>query len=265
MSARLALITGASAGIGAAFARVYAAHGYDLAITARRRERLEALAEEIRGRHGLEVIVAPADLADPAAPAAILAAVGAQGRGVDALVNNAGYGLVADFARADWAAHRSLLQVMSLAPLELTHGVLAGMLERRFGRIVNVASLAGLIPGAAGASLYGPIKALLVRFSQALHVETQGSGVHVSVLCPGYTESEFHDADGARALMGENTARWLWQGADEVAAAGYEAGEANRPLCVPGAPNKSMAALAKFLPDEWIMALMAARAERFRR
>ncbi len=265
MSGRLALVTGASAGIGAAFARLYAAHGYDLAITARRADRLGALADEIKLSHGVEVLIVPADLADPAAPAAILTAIAANGRSVDALINNAGYGVPGPFAAGDWAVDAAFLQVMTLAVCELTQRCLPGMVERRFGRIVQVASLAGLVPGAAGAALYGATKAFLVRFAQSLHLENAGAGVHVTALCPGFTFSEFHDVNGTRQSIGARTPSWLWQGADEVAAAGYEAAEANRAVCVPGAPNKAIAAIAKLLPDEWLMALMAAQRERFSR
>jgi hypothetical protein len=265
MSARLALITGASAGIGAAFARLYAGHGYDLAITARRVDRLRELAEEIRLRSGVEVLVVPADLADPAAPEAVLAEIAGHGRAVDALVNNAGYGLKGSYANTTWEDQAAFLQVMTIAPCELAHRTVSGMLERKFGRIVNVASVAGLIPGAPGATLYGASKAFLVRFSQALHLETAGTGVHVSALCPGYTYSEFHDVAGTRAEVSESTPGWLWQGADEVAAAGYEAAEANRAMCVTGSPNKAVAAFAKLVPDEWGMALLAGQIGRRRK
>ena len=264
MSARLALVTGASSGIGAALARVYASHGYDLALTARRDDRLHALADEVRLRYGVESLVIPADLSLVEAPEQILAAVEANGREVDALVNNAGYGLPGSYAATQWEDQRALLQVLVTAPCELAHKVLPGMVERRFGRIVNVASLAGLVPGTRGQTLYGPAKALLMRFSQALHLEAQGTGVHVSALCPGFTYSEFHDVAGTRAQLSESTPTWLWLGADEVAQAGYEAAEANRPICVTGAPNKAIAALAKIIPDEWGMALMSSQAGRFR-
>jgi short-subunit dehydrogenase len=265
MSGRLALITGASAGIGAAFARLYATHGYDVALSARRVERLRELADDIRLRSGVEVLVCPADLADPAAPEAILAEIAAQGRAVDALVNNAGYGVPGAYANTPWEEQGAFLQVMTVAPCELAHRVLPGMLERRFGRIVNVASLAGLMPGGPGATLYAAAKAFLVRFTQSLHLETSGTGVHVSALCPGFTYSEFHDVTGTRAEVTEATPSWLWLGADEVAAAGYEAAEANRALCVTGAPNKAVAAFAKLVPDEWGMALLARHSARIRR
>jgi len=264
LSRRLALITGASSGIGAAMARVYASHGYDLALTARRVDRLHHLADDIRLRHGIESLVIPADLAQREAPAEILAQVEANGRVVDALVNNAGYGVPGTYGGTGWDEQQAFLQVLLVAVCELTHKTLPGMLERRFGRIVNVASLAGLIPGSPGATLYGATKGFLVRFSQSLHLETQGTGVHVSALCPGFTYSEFHDVNGARARVTEATPTWLWLGADEVAAAGYEAAEANRPICVTGAPNKAIAALAKIIPDEWSMALIATHGGRIR-
>jgi short-subunit dehydrogenase len=265
MDRKLALVTGASAGIGAAFARIFASHGYDLALTARRADRLETLAEEIRLRSGVETLTLPADLAEPGAGARILGELAANGRVVDALVNNAGYGLPGAYANTRWEDQQAFLQVMVTAPCELAHRVLPGMVERRFGRIVNVASLAGLIPGSAGHTLYGASKALMVRFSQSLHLEVADQGVHVTALCPGFTYSEFHDVNGTRAQISASTPPWLWLGADEVAATGYEAVEANRAVCVPGAPNKAIAAFAKLIPDEWGLALMASQGPRFRK
>ncbi|WP_309643881.1 SDR family oxidoreductase [Phenylobacterium sp.] len=264
MDRRLALVTGASAGIGAAFARIYASHGYDVALTARRTDRLDKLAEEIRLRFGVETLTITADLAEPGAPAAILEHIESHGRVADALINNAGYGIPGGFLETSWAAHGAFLQVMLTAPTELIHRVLPGMVERRFGRIVNVASLAGLIPGSAGATLYGPTKSYLVKASQSLHLENQATGVHVSALCPGFTYSEFHDVNHTRDQISRGAPVWMWLGADEVAAAGYEAVEANRAICVPGAPNKAIAAVVKLIPDDWALALMASQGPRFR-
>ncbi|MET0272189.1 MAG: SDR family oxidoreductase [Phenylobacterium sp.] len=265
MDRRLALVTGASAGIGAAFARILASHGYDVALTARRGDRLEKLAEDIRLRSGVETLVIAADLAEPEGPGQVLDHLTAHGRVVDVLVNNAGYGLPGAYAETSWADQQAFLQVMLHAPCELAHRVLPGMVARRFGRIVNVASLAGLVPGAAGHTLYAATKGFLVKFSQSLHLETEGQGVHVTALCPGFTYSEFHDVNGTRAQVSASTPEWLWLGADEVAAAGYEAVEANRTICVPGAPNKAIAAVAKLLPDDWALALMASQGPRFRK
>jgi short-subunit dehydrogenase len=264
LSRRLALITGASSGIGAALARVYASHGYELALTARRADRLYQLADDLRLRFGVESLVLPADLSVAGTPERILGDIEANGRAVDALANNAGYGVPGAYASTAWGEQQAFLQVQLNAACELAHRVLPGMLDRRFGRIVNVASLVGLMPGAPGQTLYSATKAFLIRFSQSLHLETQGTGVHVSALCPGYTYSEFHDVTGTRRLVTDQTPTWMWLGADEVAEAGYEAAEANRPICVTGAPNKAIAALAKLIPDEWSMALMASHAGRFR-
>jgi uncharacterized protein len=264
VSGRLALVTGASSGIGAALARVYASHGYDLALTARRADRLESLADEARLRYGVESLVIPADLAKVEAPAEIMAAIEANGREVDALVNNAGYSLPGAYAATRWEDQQAFMQVLVTAVCELGHRALPGMLERRFGRILNVSSVAGLLPSSLGHTLYGPAKAFVLRFSQTLHLETQGTGVHVSALCPGLTYSEFHDVDGSRRDVQDAAPTWAWLGADEVAQAGYEAAEANRPLCVTGAPNKAIAALAKLVPDEWGMALMSSQLGRIR-
>jgi short-subunit dehydrogenase len=206
-----------------------------------------------------------ADLSEPEAPGHVLDHLTAHGRTVDVLVNNAGYGMSNVYGDTHWTDQAAFIQVMVTAPCELAHRVLAGMQQRGFGRIVNVASLAGLLPGAPGSTLYGASKAFLIRFSQSLHLEVAGDGVHVTALCPGFTFSEFHDVTGTRAMVNASVPAWMWLGADEVAAAGYEAMEANRALCVPGAPNKAVAALTKLAPDEWGLALMGAQGWRFRK
>jgi len=264
MVRRLALITGASAGIGAAFARIYAGQGYDVALTARRTDRLEKLSAEIALRFGVEALTVTADLADAAGLEIIIDALAGQGRNVDALINNAGYGLTGTYAGTGWADQRAFLNVMVVAPCELAHKLLPGMIERRFGRIVNVASLAGLVTPAGGHTLYAASKAMMIRFSQSLHLENLDTGVHVTALCPGFTLSEFHDVNGTRERMNRALPAWMWLGADEVAAAGYEAVEANRPVSVPGTPNKLIALAAKLIPDEWTMALIASQGHRFR-
>lgn len=265
MARRLALITGASAGIGAAFARIYAQHGYDVALTARRLDRLDKLAGEISLGSGVETITIAADLAKPGAVDEILAGVAAHGREVDAVVNNAGYGLPGTYATTTWEEQNAFLQVLLMSVAEMNHKVLPGMAERRFGRIVNVASLAGLVPGSLGHTLYGATKSFLVKFSQSLHLENLQTGVHVTALCPGFTYSEFHDVNDTREQISGSTPAWMWMGADEVAAAGFEAAEANRPICVTGAPNKAIAAVAKIIPDDWALALMAGQSARFRK
>jgi short-subunit dehydrogenase len=253
----LCLITGASAGIGAELARVFAGQGWDLALTARRGDRLQALAEELAAAHGVEAFAIPADLSRPGACDAILAAVAAKERVISGLVNNAGYGLNGPFAKAAWSDQADMLQVMLTAVVEMTHKVLPGMTERGHGRILNVASVAGMLPGSPGQTLYTPIKSFLLRFSETLYLETLGSGVHVTALCPGFTYTEFHDVNRTRSKLEKVTPKWMWQDVQTVARQGYAALEANRPVCVTGAPNRAIAALSRLLPDDLALALAA--------
>lgn len=265
MTRRLALVTGASAGIGAAFARRLAAEGFDLVLSARRVERLEALAEELRAMPGVEAFVAPADLSDPAGARRLLEQVAGLGRPLDVLINNAGYGLTGAFAQTRWADQQAFLQLMVVAPCELAHKLLPGMVERRYGRIVNVASVAGLIPGAAGHTLYAGAKSLLIKFSQSLHLEAAPHGVHVSALCPGFTYSEFHDVNGTRAQISAATPKWAWLQADKVVDDGWRAVEANRAVCVPGLLYKLICGAVRLVPDWLALAVMRAQGPRFRK
>ncbi|MDC7683021.1 SDR family oxidoreductase [Asticcacaulis sp. BYS171W] len=262
---RLVLITGATSGIGLAFARVYASHGWDVVVTGRRQERLEKLVEEIRLRFGVEAHFIAADLAEAGTPQKLVDFVTALGRKVDGLVNNAGYGLPEGFVGNDFAAHETFMRVLMQAPTELAHLVLPGMIEQKFGRIINVASLASYLPASPGDTLYAPAKAYLTRFSQGLHLEARDHNVHVSALCPGYTYSEFHDVTGSRRIISQNTPEWMWMGADEVAREGYQAAEANRAICVPGAPNKFLSAVLKILPDDWSLELISNQLRRMMR
>lgn len=265
MARRLVLITGASAGIGLSFARTYAAHGWDVALTARRADRLDKLVEEIRLRFGVDAYALPADMSDPATPERLQKDILALGRGVDGLVNNAGYGQPGGFIANSLEDHRAFLQVMMLGPVELIHRFLPGMVEQKFGRIINVASLAGYLPASPGDTLYGPVKTGLTRFSQSLHLEVRDHGVHVSALCPGWTYSEFHDIIGTRSKLSQTIPGWMWMGADEVAREGFVAVEANRATCVPGAPNKALAVLLKILPDDWVMELVSGQLRKIHR
>ncbi len=261
---RTALVTGASAGIGRAFAELLAARGYGLVLTARRLERLEDLAAMLGQRHGVAVHVIAADLGDPAAPAAIVSDLRARGLHVDVLVNNAGYGLPGRFDRPAWDEHERFLRVMVTAACELTHHLLPGMIERRWGRIINVASLAGHLPAPAGHTLYAATKAFLIRFSEALHAERAAVGVHTTALCPGFTYSEFHDVTGTRAQMSRMPAV-LWMDAPAVAAQGYDAVMRGEPVHITGRVNRGIAWLSRILPQGMARALMARTGRGFRR
>lgn len=262
---RTVLITGASAGIGAALARTYAARGWNLILTARREGPLQALADELTAAHPVSATVISEDLADPAAPERLVAAIAARGLSVDGLVNNAGFSRVTGFLATDLTAHRAMIQVMLSAPIALSRLLLPGMIERGFGRVLNVASLAGQMPATGGDTLYGPIKSFLIKASQGLHLETRGTGVHVTVLNPGYTLTEFHDVNGSRDQVSKAYPAWMWMAADRVARIGYDACEANRPSVTPGIMNNIMAGLARFLPDSMALNMVANHARRLDR
>lgn len=264
MTRRLVLVTGASAGIGEAFARAYAKAGWDVALAARRADRLDALARELREAHNIETFPITADLSEHDAPAHIVEAVTGQGRAIDGLVNNAGFGLKGGFSNTDWEAQAGFLQLMVTAPTELCHRVFKPMMERGFGRIINLASLAALMPGVAGHTLYAPAKVFLVRLSEALNAEGAGRGVHVTALCPGFTHSEFHDVNGMRETVSKGVPKSMWQTAGEVAEIGMKAVDANVPVRVCGGRNKLVAGFARLLPDPILHPIMARQAERFR-
>jgi short-subunit dehydrogenase len=251
---RTALITGASAGIGEAFARVFAAHGFDLVLTARREDRLRALATALEHQHGVRAHVLSADLAEPAAPARLCQQLATANLAIDALVNNAGYGVPGSFTSVAWQRHVDFLQVLLMSVTELTYRLLPGMVERGYGRIINVASLAGLLPSPAGHTLYGATKSFLIRFSEALSCEVAERGVHVTAVCPGFTLSEFHDVTGTRQMM-RGLPSWAWMDAQTVAQQGYDAVMAGRPVYITGRVNTVIALLARYLPHRLVHAL----------
>jgi hypothetical protein len=199
------------------------------------------------------VHVIAADLAEPGAGEQIAAEVAAAGLVLDGLVNNAGYAVPGRYRHTTWAQQSAFLQVMVTAVAELTHRFLPGMVERRYGRIINVASVAGLLPGTAvGHTLYGASKAFLVRFSQSLTTEVRKYGVHVTAVCPGMTYSEFHDVTGTREKV-SRLPKWVWMDAPAVARQGYTACMKGRSVYVTGAANKGLVLLGRLLPDELVM------------
>ena len=219
---KTALVTGASSGIGKAFAELLAAKGYAVVLTARRSDRLEALAAELRLRHGASAHTIVADLAERDAPQHIAAELASRGLVIDVLVNNAGYGVPGSFVNVPWGDHARFMQVMVTAVLDLSYRLLPGMVDRGWGRIINIASVAGMVPSPAGHTLYGASKAFLIRFSEALAGENAPKGVNVTAVCPGFTLSEFHDVTGTRDKM-KSVPGMLWLEADDVAREGYDA------------------------------------------
>ena len=261
---RICLITGASAGIGAAIAREYASRGWDLALTARREEPMIGLALELKDKYKTTSHIFALDLADPKATQELVARVEKKGLQIDGLVNNAGFGHPGTYLESTWDDHANSLQVMLTAPCELAHAFSQGMAARGFGRIINVASLAGHMPGSKGHTTYAAIKAFLIKFSQSMNAELAEDGVHVSALCPGFTYSEFHDVNDTRAAV-SRLPDYMWMSAEDVAESGVQACERNKAVHITGRVNKGLAVLNRLLPEQVAEKIMAKNSERFRK
>jgi uncharacterized protein len=259
----ISLITGASAGIGAAFARALAARGHDLVLTARRTDRLEALAESMQREHAIRCTVLTADLADPHAVEQLCQTLDQQDLKVDWLINNAGYGVPGRFDANDWPVHADFIRVLMTAPTELAWRLIHGMRARGYGRIVNVASLAGHVPGSAGHTLYAASKAYLIKFSQSLALENLDTGVNVSALCPGFTRSEFHDVTGTRPLVSKMP-NFMWQNAEDVVEEGIRAVERGEAVHVTGRFNRTIKGVFKLMPDKLALKMSAKQSHRYR-
>lgn len=220
MSSR-ALITGASAGLGAEFARQLAASGKDLVLVARRADRLQALAAKLRDAYSVDVAVMAADMTDPGAPAALLRQTQERGLQVDYLVNNAGSEGPDLLRTRDWSRHDDYLRLMMTSVAAMCHEFIPGMLERRFGRVINVASVAGRMT-VNGDYSYGPTKAYLIALSKGLASSCRSQGVHVMALCPGFTHTEFHASDKLTAMK-RATPKFIWYDAEVVIREGLAA------------------------------------------
>lgn len=226
---RTALITGASAGLGVEFARQLAADGYDLILVARRAEKLAEVAADLKAKHGSLVQTISADLSLPEAPAEIEAQISEP---IDILVNNAGAAGPHLLEERDWQEQDAFLRLMMISVAEMCHRFIPGMCDRGFGRVINVSSFAGRVTRAAGAN-YGPSKAYLISLSQELALMTQGSGVNVSALCPGFTHTDFHSS-GDLSEMKSRLPGFLWYDADVVVRDGLAAVEKGKSVAISG-------------------------------
>lgn len=261
---RWALITGASAGIGASFAHALAERGANLVLVARRKHRLDELAATLSSQHGIVVRVIVADLSDPAAPSAIISELNNEKIGVDILINNAGFGLTGGYLDHDWSVHRDFLELMVTSYCELTHLCLAGMKEREFGRIIQVASVAGLLPSGRGHTLYGASKAFLISFAQSLSAEFCDQNIFTTALCPGFTYTEFHDVNGTRNLISDLPS-FMVMPVDPVIEGALRAVEKQHVVFVPGMVNKFLVWLSDALPRPWAVRLMQSNSARMRK
>jgi short-subunit dehydrogenase len=256
----VALITGASAGIGAELARIFAAHGHDLALVARREARLHALADEIVARGASRPLVIAADLERADAADTIATALAAAGAEPRYVVNNAGFGLVGLAVNRDRAEQLAMIDVnvRALTALSLAF---VDSLERHRGGVLNVGSMAGFLPG-PGMAVYYATKAYVLSWSQALHEEMKGRGIRVCVLCPGPVATEFGRRAGITRSLGPGL---LTQSARTVAQAGFDGLMAGKTIVVPGLVNKVLAAIIPRVPRGLLLKIVAARQARRRR
>ena len=248
-----ALITGASAGIGRELARLAARDGHNLVLVARRRDRLEELAGELTGAHSVAVTVIAADLGDPASPQSIAESVRSAGIDVDFLVNNAGFGSRGPFGQTDPARQLEMIDVNVRALVEMTRLFLPGMLARKRGRILNIASIAGFVPGPFMATYYAS-KAFVLSFTEALAAELRGSGVTATASCPGPTATEF----GAVANSDRtNLFRRGVANAPSVAGHAYRAMLAGKVVAIPGLMNKLIVQSVRISPRALLRSIAA--------
>jgi len=257
--ARRALVTGASAGLGAEFAEQLAARELDLLLVARREGLLKEQARALSERHGVDVAILAADLTDPEAPDRIADFAAQRSLQIDYLVNNAGCAgpnlLDRDTPGSEWPAQAAFLELMMTSVAHLCHLFIPPMRARGFGRVLNVASFAGRIARSAGAN-YGPSKAYLIALSEELALELRGSGVHVCALCPGFVHTEFHETAGLMEMK-NGLPGWAWYDAETIVREGLEAVERGRTIRVSGRLYRW---LDPFVQSVWTRPLLKALA-----
>jgi uncharacterized protein len=244
LAGRHALVTGASSGLGVDFARELARRGAGLTLVARREDRLRALARELADVHGVDAHVVALDLNQADAPDRLLADTQARRRPVDVLVNNAGFGLYGPFSKLDWERERAMLELDMIVPVHLTKLFLPGMLERRSGWVLNIASIGAYQPSPLYAS-YSAAKSFLLNFTEALSYELRGSGVRATALSPGIVATEFLRVSGQQATRYQ---RMTMMDSPTVARLGIDAMLRGRPSLVPGRLNAASVWTSRLLP-----------------
>ncbi|MEZ5922083.1 MAG: SDR family NAD(P)-dependent oxidoreductase [Parvularculaceae bacterium] len=250
---RLALVTGASAGIGTAFARLAAAKGCDVALVARRADRLEDLAAELRGK-GVKAFPMAMDLCECVSADTIMSRLSGKGRNADVLINNAGYSIPASFAATPLDDQLAFMDLTMSTPVRLARLCLPSMIERGFGRIINISSITAFSSGGKGHTLYPAAKSFLVKFSQSLNAEVKEKGVRVSAICPGFVDTEFQQANGMSEKM-DRPPPFMLQSPEEIAEESWRRNDKGVEVIVPGLLPKVMAAALKYLPEQIVTPL----------
>jgi len=236
-----ALITGATAGIGAAYAKLLAKEGFDLVLVARDLPRLKGVAKELSKLYKIKAETIKADLTKPAQLAKVEKRLANNSKPIEVLINNAGFGLKDSFLVSNLAKEQELLDVLVTAPMRLSHAVLPGMIKRNSGSIVNVSSVASFIAGGT----YSAAKSYLTVFSEYLHTELRDTNIKVSALCPGFTRTEFH-ARGKMKMSG--LPNYMWTTVDQVVAKSWQYVKAGKVICIPGWQYMLLSSIARIAP-----------------
>lgn len=236
-----ALVTGATAGIGASYANLLAKEGFDLILVARDLPRLNQVAKELTKRFGVKTQCIKADLTKPSQLARVEKRVADLKKPIDVLVNNAGFGIKDGFTVSNLDKEQELLDVLVTAPMRLTHAVLPVMVKRNSGIIVNVSSVASFIAGGT----YSAAKSYLTVFSESLHTELRGTNVKISALCPGFTRTEFHSRGRMKMTA---LPKFMWLDSDKLVSKSWKHVNANRAISIPGWQYKILSAIARNAP-----------------
>jgi len=237
----IALITGATAGIGAQYARLLAREGFDLILVARDKQRLSGTAKVLSKEFGVKVELLPADLTKPPQLEKVRKRLSDSKKPVDVLVNNAGFGINKSFLDSEIKAEQALLDVLVTAPMRLTHAVLPVMLERNSGVIVNVSSVASWIAGGS----YSAAKSYLTVLTESLHTELRSTKVKISALCPGFTRTEFHQRGGMKM---KGLPNFMWLSAEQVVEKSWRDVNAGKVISIPGWQYLILSSISRFGP-----------------
>ena len=245
MRNKTAVITGATSGIGEAFARKFAKQGYDLVITGRRQEKIDAVAEQIRQKYGVNVDVFLAELSEEEGVREVVNYL--KDREIEILVNNAGFGANSLYQASDLIVMEQLAKVNVLAPIELIHAILPSMVERGKGTIINISSesVYMIVPKNA---VYSGAKAFLKSFTEGLHLDLMGTGVRVMALCPGLTHTDFHEKMGMDKSRQIDRGQIKWMSADEVVEIALNDLEKGKVICIPGKHTKMLTHMLNLMP-----------------
>jgi short-subunit dehydrogenase len=248
MNRQTALITGATSGIGKAFAERFAAMGYDLILTGRRRQIITEVARKLKKTYRIQVTVIIAELTSERGISTVMRTIQKSDR-LSVLVNNAGYGVEGLFINLHVQKHLDMMTVHMKAPMRFIHAALPRMIKQKNGIIINVASIGAFAPAPIN-GIYGGTKSFLIVLTESLHMEVRRHGVRVQALCPGFTHTDFHSKMGVEEELNKNKAV-VWTTPERVTSISLKCLEKGKVVCIPGFTNKILYALTRFMP-RWL-------------